>query len=69
MSVGDVSYTLSCEILGDVSDDVDLYPFCDDPDFSETCDLFCETLVRLCDIYGVDDKCVHSVMRLIYNVM
>jgi hypothetical protein len=25
-------------------------------------DLFCETLVRLCDIYGVDDKCVHSVM-------
>ena len=29
----------------------------------------CETLVRLCDIYGVDDKCVHSVMRLIYNVM
>jgi hypothetical protein len=29
----------------------------------------CETLVRLCDIYGVDDKCVHSVMRLIYTVM
>jgi hypothetical protein len=26
-------------------------------------------LVRLCDIYGVDGKCVHSVMRLIYNVM
>ena len=25
--------------------------------------------VRLCDIYGVDDKCVHSVMCLIYNVM
>jgi hypothetical protein len=24
MSVGDVSYTLSCEILGDVSDDADL---------------------------------------------
>ena len=22
----------------------------------------CETLVRLCDIYGVDGKCVHSVM-------
>jgi hypothetical protein len=22
----------------------------------------CETLVRLCDIYGVHDKCVHSVM-------
>jgi hypothetical protein len=22
----------------------------------------CETLVRLYDIYGVDDKCVHSVM-------
>jgi hypothetical protein len=22
----------------------------------------CETLVRLCDIYGVDDKCVHYVM-------
>jgi hypothetical protein len=44
MSVGDVSYTLSCEILGDVSDDADLYLFCDDPDFSETCDLFCETL-------------------------
>ena len=32
MSVGDVSYTLSCEILGDVSDDPDLYLFCDDPD-------------------------------------
>jgi hypothetical protein len=44
MSVGDVCYTLSCEILGDVSDDADLYLFCDDPDFSETCDLFCETL-------------------------
>jgi hypothetical protein len=29
----------------------------------------CETLVRLCDIYGVDDKYVHYVMWLIYNVM
>ena len=63
MSVGDVCYTLSCEILGDVSDDPDLYLFCDDPDFSVIC------FVRLCDIYGVDDKCVDSVMRLIYNVM
>jgi hypothetical protein len=32
VSVGDVSYTWSCMILGDVSDDPDLYLFCDDPD-------------------------------------
>jgi hypothetical protein len=23
----------------------------------------------ICDIYDVDDKCVDSVMRMIYNVM
>ena len=26
------------------------------------CFVMIQTLVRLCDIYGVDDKCVHSVM-------
>ena len=58
MSVGDVSYTLSCEILGDVSDDADFICFV----MILTLVRLVICFVRLCDIYGVDDKCVHSVM-------